>query len=182
MKPTDSLRRDHLLIEKMNNALRIVSNLLREGKEIPETILKQSIDFSINFTNQCHHSKEEDSLFPALEKKGMPKQGGPIARMIYEHGITKNLAEDIAKSADIYLKNCDSSQLIKAIDKYVEHVEMHLSKENQKLFVMADMILSDDFKEIDHELYAVEQTYLENNNLSRKYYEKIVDEIQSING
>src|SRR6476659_3075609 len=95
MSATESLRRDHALIEKMINALKTISLLLKNGKQILDSILNQAIDFSINFTNTCHHGKEEESLFPTLEKKGMPREGGPIARMLYEHQIIKNLAESI---------------------------------------------------------------------------------------
>ena len=70
MKPTESLRRDHALIEKMINALKIMSTLLQNGDAIPKPILDQTIDFSTNFTNECHHGKEEESLFPTLEKMG----------------------------------------------------------------------------------------------------------------
>ncbi len=92
LPPTESLRKDHALIEKMINALQTISSLLNNGKQIPESILNQAIDFSINFTDTCHHGKEEEYLFPTLENKGMPKEGGPIARMLYEHQITKDLA------------------------------------------------------------------------------------------
>lgn len=181
MSPTDSLRRDHLLIEKMINALKIVSSMLREGKSIPPAILKQAIDFSINFTNTCHHTKEEESLFPALEKKGMPKEGGPIARMLYEHEITNNLANAIVASTESYLQSSEANGLVADIDKYVEHVERHLAKENQRLFVMADMILSDQSQEINLELADLEKTKLGNLNQSRQHYEIIVDNLTTIN-
>lgn len=181
MSPTDSLRRDHQLIEKMINALKVVSSILKDGKLIPGPILKQAIDFSINFTNACHHGKEEESLFPALERKGMPRQGGPIARMLYEHEITNNLANAIVSSTESYLQNSDANKLISDIHNYVEHVEMHLAKENQRLFVMADMILSDQSQEIDQELDQVEKRKLEDLNQSRQHYEKIVNEITAIN-
>jgi hemerythrin-like domain-containing protein len=66
---TESLRRDHAFIEKMIKALKTISLLLKNGKQIPESILNQAIGFDINFTNFCHHWKEEESLFPALEKR-----------------------------------------------------------------------------------------------------------------
>jgi hemerythrin-like domain-containing protein len=69
MSATESLRRDHALIDKMINALKTLSLLLNNGKRIPESILNQAIDFAINFTNTCHHGKEEESLFPTLIKK-----------------------------------------------------------------------------------------------------------------
>ena len=131
MSPTESLRKDHALIEKMINALQTISSLLNNGKQIPESILNQAIDFSINFTNTCHHGKEEESLFPTLENKGMPREGGPIARMLYEHQITKNLAESIIKSTKNYISYGDYKELVQDIDNYVQHVSLHLSKKTK---------------------------------------------------
>ena len=69
---TTSLRRDHELIEKVIKAMESTIQLLNDGKQIPESILLPVIDFSKNFTDVCHHSKEEKSLFPALEKWNVP--------------------------------------------------------------------------------------------------------------
>ena len=62
---TTSLRRDHELIEKVIKAMQSTIELLNNGKQIPESILLPVIDFSKNFTDVCHHTKEEKSLFPA---------------------------------------------------------------------------------------------------------------------
>ncbi len=177
MSPTESLRKDHALIEKMINALQTISSLLNNGKQIPESILNQAIDFSINFTNTCHHGKEEESLFPTLENKGMPREGGPIARMLYEHQITKNLAESIIKSTKNYISHGDYKELVKDIDNYVQHVSLHLSKENQRLFAMADIILKDQENQVNNNLIEVEQEKLDKIGSSREHYEKLIDNI-----
>ena len=44
------------------------SSLLNNGKQIPESILNQAIDFSINFTNTCHHGKEEEVTISNIRK------------------------------------------------------------------------------------------------------------------
>jgi len=160
MSPTESLKKDHALIEKMINALQTISSLLNNGKQIPESILNQAIDFSINFTNTCHHGKEEESLFPTLENKGMPREGGPIARMLYEHEITKNLAESIVKSTNTYISTGNYKELVKDIDNYVQHVSLHLSNENQKLFAIADIILKDQENQVNNNLNEVDQEKL----------------------
>ena len=82
---TESLRKDHLLIEKVLKSMQVTLELLRSGKKIPESILVPVVDFSKNFTDVCHHGKEEESLFPALERAGMPRHMGPIAVMLMEH-------------------------------------------------------------------------------------------------
>lgn len=177
MSATESLRRDHVLIEKMINALKTISLLLKNGKQIPDSILNQAIDFSINFTNTCHHGKEEESLFPTLEKKGMPREGGPIARMLYEHEITKELANSIVSSTKIYIASGEQTELVKSIDDYVQHVSLHLSKENQRLFVMADMLLSDQETLVNDNLTKLEKEKFDKIGNSREYYEKLIDNI-----
>ena len=177
MSATESLRRDHALIEKMLNALKTISLLLKNGKQIPDSILNQAIDFSINFTNTCHHGKEEESLFPTLEKKGMPREGGPIARMLYEHEITKELANSIVSSTRIYISSGDQTELVKNIDDYVQHVSLHLSKENQRLFVMADMLLNEQETLVNDNLTRLEKEKLDKIGNSREYYEKLIDNI-----
>lgn len=177
MRPTDSLRKDHALIEKMINALRIMSVLLQNGSTIPNSILEQTIEFSTNFTNKCHHGKEEESLFPTLEKNGMPKDGGPISRMLYEHEITKKLTNSLIKSADIYTSTGQPKLLIEDVEKYVEHVTLHLSKENQRLFVMADMILSDQQTALSNDLDIIEKNKLRESKRTRNYYEELIEKI-----
>lgn len=177
MLPTESLRKDHALIEKMLKALQTISSLLNNGKQIPESILNQAIDFSINFTNTCHHGKEEESLFPTLENKGMPREGGPIARMLYEHQITKNLAESIIKSTKNYVTYGNYKELVKDIDNYIQHVSLHLSKENQRLFAMADIILKDQENQVNNNLIEVEQEKLNRIGNSRDHYEKLIESL-----
>ncbi len=171
MSPTESLRKDHALIEKMTNALQTISSLLSNGKQIPESILNQTIDFSIKFTNTCHHGKEEESLFPTMENKGMPRDGGPIARMLYEHQITKNLAESIIKSTKNYISLGDYRELVKDIDSCVQHVSLHLSKKNQRLFAMVEIILKDQEKQVNSSLIGVEREKLGKVGSSREHYE-----------
>lgn len=177
MSPTESLRKDHVLIEKMINALQTISSLLNNGKQIPEAILNQAIDFSTTFTITCHHGKEEESLFPTLENKGIPREGGPIARMLYEHQITKNLAESIIKSTKNYISCGDHKDLVKDIDNYVQHVSLHLSKENQRLFAMADIIVKDQESQVNNNLIEVEHEKLYKIGSSREHYEKLIDNI-----
>lgn len=149
---TESLRRDHNLIEKMLKALDTTAGLLKSGKTIPAPILDQMIDFTKNFTIVCHHGKEEGSLFPTLEKSGMPREGGPIARMLFEHEVTKQLAAKVEGSAKTYLQSGKADALVADIKGYIDHVALHLAKENHRLFMMADMILQGKAEQVNKDL------------------------------
>ena len=107
---TASLRRDHELIEKVIKAMESTVQLLKDGKQIPESILLPVIDFSKNFTDVCHHSKEEKSLFPALEQAGLPKNMGPIAMMLIDHERSREIGTQMEQSAQEYLSSGDSTK------------------------------------------------------------------------
>jgi hemerythrin-like domain-containing protein len=101
----------------------------------------------------------------------------PHSKMLYEHQITKNLAESIIKSTNNYVSCGGYKELVKNIDNYVQHVSLHLSKENQRLFAMADIILKDQENQVNNDLIEVEQGKLEKIGSSREHYEKLIDNI-----
>lgn len=55
-----------------------------KGSSVDREKIKEFLDFAESFA-ESRHQKEEEILFPALGKKGIPKQGGPIGIMLYEH-------------------------------------------------------------------------------------------------
>src|SRR3990167_6015729 len=68
-------------------------NILAHLEDLEEainqpTISHVKIEEFLRFTEtfaEPHHHKEEQVLFPALEKKGIPNEGGPIGMMLMEH-------------------------------------------------------------------------------------------------
>ncbi len=174
---TASLRRDHDLIEKVINAMNATIQLLKNGKEIPEIILNQTIDFSNNFTDVCHHSKEENSLFPALEKSGMPRNMGPIGMMLMEHEKSRVIVKKIKESASDYFKTKNATQLIVDMQEYTEHITQHLWKENNRLFLMADARLQNIAKQVDQELVETEEKKFKEVGKKRSDYEKMAADL-----
>ncbi|TRZ79025.1 MAG: cation-binding protein [Nitrosopumilales archaeon] len=174
---TTSLRRDHDLIEKVLKSMWSTIPLLQSGKTIPEPILNQVIDFSTNFTDVCHHGKEENSLFPELEKKGMSRDSGPIAVMLMEHEVTRKLGTRMEASSKTYLKSGDATQLIIDMQEYINHVVQHVWKENNRLFEMAEMALRNEAEQVNKSLLEVENTKLKEIGKTREHYEKFAEEL-----
>ena len=158
---TTSLRRDHELIEKVILAMQSTIDLLNNGKQIPESILLPVIDFSKNFTDVCHHTKEEKSLFPALQQAGMPTHMGPIAMMLIDHQRSRQIGAKMEISAKEYLTSGDSTELKSDMKQYVEHITEHLWKENNKLFMMAEARLQHVSDKVDQELGEIEKSKLD---------------------
>ena len=176
---TAHLRKDHDLIEKVIAAMQTTVSLLKDGKKVPESILLPTIDFAKNFTNVCHHGKEEDTLFPALGKVGIPTNMGPIRMMIMEHETTKKIAEKIEEFAKTYLDVGDPSNLIEGMELYIEHVKAHLWKENNRLFMMVDARLQAYGKQVEEALQKTEDTKLAELGKTRNYYEKLVESLDN---
>ena len=175
---TESLRKDHKLIEKVLQALDATIKLLKDGKQIPEDILLPTIDFTQNFTDICHHGKEEEALFPALEKAGMPSHMGPIRMMIIDHQRTKTISKKIGETSKKYLETNDSIDLILALEVYVQHVTEHLWKENNRLFMMAEARLNHAAKDVNKNLRDVEERKLKELGKTRSDYEILIDDLE----
>ena len=172
---TASLRRDHDLIEKVIKAMESTIQLLNDGKQIPESILLPVIDFSKNFTDVCHHSKEENSLFPALEQAGMPRNMGPIAMMLMDHERSREIGKEMESSAKDYISSGNSTKLVSDMQQYVEHITEHLWKENNRLFMMAEARLQYVSKKVDKELNEIEESKLKEIGKTREHYEQLAE-------
>lgn len=99
-KVTASLRKDHDIIKKVLKATEISITMLKEGKEMPPSILEDTVDFITNFIDRCHHAKEEQGLFPALESTGMPRENSAIGTMLREHEEAGKIAEQIKDAVE----------------------------------------------------------------------------------
>ena len=82
---TEILRKEHDAILRMLEVTEQVAEQLDRGEKVAPQTLDGLLEFFRLFADQCHHGKEEELLFPALERKGMPRQTGPIEVMLIEH-------------------------------------------------------------------------------------------------
>ena len=85
MSATEELKHEHRVIERMLAILEAAAVRVDTGQELPTEFFPKLVDFIRNFADRCHHGKEEDNLFPAMEKRGIPRQAGPIGVMLIEH-------------------------------------------------------------------------------------------------
>jgi hemerythrin-like domain-containing protein len=141
MKATEDLKQEHEGILLMLNIMEQISAM----NEPNIVHLAQIIDFIKTFADKCHHGKEEDLLFPKLIEKGIRKENGPIGVMLYEHEQGRKHIKDLSVSFENY-KNGDKSAIsgIKEnLNKYIDLLRNHISKENNVLFKMADEVLSE---------------------------------------
>ena len=81
MKPTEELKAEHKGILRMLRILDAVCERLDRGQEVDPKDLDDIVEFIRVFADKCHHGKEEDLLFPAMEREaGLSRQRGPLGR------------------------------------------------------------------------------------------------------
>jgi hemerythrin-like domain-containing protein len=176
--PIEILRREHRVIERALRTLDGICTKLQRGIEIPPEALLQLIDFIRTYADGFHHGKEEAHLFPALAKNGVPRDGGPIAMMLEEHGAGRAFIAELTVAAQ-GLKAGDPLTVRRfalAAWRYMELLTMHIQKEENVLFVIADEVLDDEALASLSEAFEMEDVKL-GAGLHRKY-ERIAAELE----
>ncbi len=138
MMPIGPLMIEHRLIERavplMKKELKRID---KENSADCEFILS-IVDFFRTYADRCHHGKEEDILFKALEKKDLkPEHRKILDELMKEHVYARETVGKLVKARVEYLKGSKSAvgdikvQLNKLIDLYPRHIE----KEDKRFFI-----------------------------------------------
>lgn len=141
MMGVEDLRHEHTEITLMLGILGKICELLDSGEEVDPEHLKQLHDFMVVFVDQCHHSKEEELLFPTLESINGAEAKKLIDVLIQEHEAGRKYAHAIGEAISDK-QNMDRSKIIKNGMYYIKLLVQHIDKENNILFTMAEKKLS----------------------------------------
>ncbi len=138
---TEVLKSEHRVIEKVLDALEKLAKTAESSLLADWT---KAIDFARNFADKCHHLKEENLLFPALEERGIPREGGPIGMMLAEHEEGRGYVRAMAAALDSADKDPAGARQIlrETAIAYVRLLRQHIQKEDDVLFEMADEVLN----------------------------------------
>ena len=155
MKPTDQLVEEHNAIKLVLRVLDKICIKLENNEIINPEVLDSIIDFIKIFADKCHHGKEEDLLFSAMEKSGIPRESGPIAVMLQEHKIGREYVGGLTKGVNKYKSASSASQkiiatqvIIKNARGYISLLSQHIEKEDNILYPMANKHISEEEQQI----------------------------------
>lgn len=144
--PTTVLKSEHSTILRVIDVLQRLMDRAERGDGFETAGLARCVEFFRFFADACHHAKEEDLLFPLLETRGVPREGGPIGVMLYEHSLARKFTQQMADAlAALEDGDQDAENRFKvAAHQYIELLRNHIFKEDNVLFHMADRLLTDD--------------------------------------
>ncbi len=144
MLATDELKQEHRVIERMLAVIDAAAEKQRMGQTLPPDFFPRVVDFVRNFADRCHHGKEEENLFKAMEKHGIPGQDGPIGVMLVEHDRGRAYIREVDEASK-RIASGDASALKTAIQNAVGYSGLlrdHIYKEDNILYHMADQVLT----------------------------------------
>ncbi len=146
MTPTEILKEEHKEIRRMLKILGKAAEKLKKGEEVERDVLEKILEFIRVFADECHHGKEEDLLFPAMEIAGIPKESGPIGVMLFEHNVGREAVRGMREGIEEFFNGNENARkkITENAERYIELLESHIFKEDNILYPMADMHLSDE--------------------------------------
>lgn len=143
---------EHRVILQVLSALEAMAARSAAG-DLPRADAGDALEVLRTFADKCHHGKEEDILFPALEAQ-VPGFG-PTQVMRAEHvdgrALIRAMGEAVAAGA--------AAAFADAARGYVDLLRAHIGKEDDILFRMAQEMLSpeqdaailDAYRRIEHD-------------------------------
>jgi hemerythrin-like domain-containing protein len=159
-RASDVLMREHRGIERMLRILEVAAARVERGQSVPAAVFTRAIEFIRGFADGCHHAKEERTLFPVLEARGIPQEG-PIGVMLREHEEGRQYVRAMAAATDGYERGDPAARqaLVENARGYTTLLRQHIMKEDSVLFPMSDRVLSEEdqrqlverFEEIERE-------------------------------
>jgi hemerythrin-like domain-containing protein len=146
MQPIKDLKMEH---DAVQLTLRILDKICQKIEQSGEILdiqhLDQLLEFFKVFVDKCHHGKEEELLFPALENAGVSREGGPIGVLLQEHQQGREYVQNMNAALAQYAEGNRTAigEFVKTAKAYTNLLNQHIDKENGVLFPFAETHLSE---------------------------------------
>lgn len=141
--PTRMLKEDHDEVQGKLSRLEDIFGRLDKQAEVAAELKELAAFFETDFW--VHFTKEEDALFPELEKY-LPKDQGPIGVMLEEHVELRETNRQLQKAISAYFvlgNNPERKELIRKYgNRFIYALRDHIDKENSVLFELTEANLT----------------------------------------
>jgi hemerythrin-like domain-containing protein len=142
MKPTDDLREEHRAVKLMLRILDGVCTNIESRRSVKQENLEELVEFMRVFVDKCHHTKEEAYLFPEMEKSEIPDSRELITSLKNEHEEGRQYVSRIERAVSEKEEHRELPTMVENSRAYIQLLTLHIDKEENNLFPMADAYLS----------------------------------------
>ena len=155
---TEDLKNEHLLVEVVIAAMEREADTIDATGESDLDTVACMVDFTQNFTDGCHHAKEERALFPLLRERNAGMQA-PTSVMLQQHETGRQRIRAVTDAVPAARQGDAAAVRVigENLRAYAKGLRDHIGKENEVLFPMADGILTaDDQRQLTSEFERIE--------------------------
>ncbi len=152
MRATDILREEHRWIRDLLDALaQVVEGAVETATLDPAT--PELLDLFETFADHSHQQKEERLLFPRLHQRARSRDSRVLRRLENDHDRDRHMMGSMQSNllGAVYGEPLCLRQFVEQASSYVRLHQNHMRLEGDKVFVLADEILTD---QDDRELCA----------------------------
>jgi len=158
MSATSDLRAEHVGVGRMLGIMDAMRARLETGGRVGADDLVQAVDFLRVFVDACHHSKEEQLLFPAMA--GISSARETIAVLLEDHVRGRELVSAIDDASQrLAMGGADApAEISRAMQEYATLLHAHIRREENDCFGLADRELPVDVQSgLEHGYDRVER-------------------------
>jgi hemerythrin-like domain-containing protein len=146
---TQALVNEHRLILRMITLIERNTPRTTDGTYSNWQFYLDGVDFIRNYADSFHHAKEEDVLFEALVKNGMPREHSPVAAMLMEHDQGRAFVKAMENATLEALNGQSGRERIIADNAlaYAALLREHIAKEDEVLYPLAERVIPDTMRD-----------------------------------
>ena len=148
---TEVMVEQHANISRMLKIIQAACCAILEGGEVDQKEFADIIDFIRNYADNHHHRREEEVLFPEMVDN-LEEVASIIIKhgMLVEHDLVRahvRALEEALKLYDEEPKTEHKLQILAEAMAYANRLQMHVEKENNVVYPLADRSLPENIKE-----------------------------------
>lgn len=138
MMPIAPLMIEHRVIEKMIALIDEAVPIVERAGKIDGVLIDTLADFIRTYADRCHHGKEEEIFFRALERKKIVEEHRQIMNeLIEEHKWGRTKVSQLLKAKSEFLegKHNALSEVIVCLREIAVFYPKHIEKEDKHFFL-----------------------------------------------
>jgi hemerythrin-like domain-containing protein len=145
--PTRQLAQEHEYVLLVAGAMEAEAAGIEETGAVDGGRIAQMVEFSRNFTEGDHHTKEEQLLFPLLQERSSTA-AGTISMLLSEHQAARDCIAAVdgalrdVMGADEEKAAAAPAVIVENLRLYAHLLPLHIGKEDTVLFGLIEVLLS----------------------------------------
>ena len=160
MNPIEILIDEHKNVMRLLRTIELAEEAIENGCEFPAEMYRDILHFASEYADRLHHFKEEDQLFPVLEKHNDLQLNKVIDSMKRDHVRARSLITTCHDQLD-FVEAGDGSAKDDArytMMTYAILLRNHINKEDNVLFAAAARIMPpEELEQLQQDFQQAEQ-------------------------